>query len=128
MVERTSHRLSDLSRKRGRGIVRQAVVLTVLIGKFCLQKKIVARDDARVVSGGQSLTDSGFEIMPSLVRRVDGSKAHSEGEFRERRGAIFLSGGALDEIGRGWRWQGGHRVIYAITGMLLSPLLPNTRR
>jgi len=41
MVERTGHRLRDLNGKGGRGILGRAVVLTWLIGKFCLQKKIV---------------------------------------------------------------------------------------
>ena len=101
MVERTGHRLRDLNGKGGFGIVGQAVVLTGLIGKFCLQKKIVARDQSCAISGGQSLTDSGFEVMPPLVRRVDAAKAHAEREFREGRGAIFLPGGAVDEIGNG---------------------------
>jgi len=39
--------------------------------------------------------------MPPLVGRVDVAKAHAEREFRERWGAIFLPGGAVDEIGNG---------------------------
>src|ERR1700676_310526 len=52
MVERTGHRLRDLNGKGGCGIVGQAMVLTGLIGKFRLQKKIVARDYASVIRGG----------------------------------------------------------------------------
>jgi len=77
MVERIGHRLRNLDGKGGRGIVGKAVVLTGLIGKFCLQKKIVARDHARAIGGGQSLTDASLEIMPTLVRRIDTAKAHA---------------------------------------------------
>ena len=52
MVERTGHRLHDLSREWRSGIVGQAVVLTGLIGKFCLQKNVVTRDYARAIGGG----------------------------------------------------------------------------
>src|SRR5260370_261015 len=74
MGERTGERLRDLNGKGGCGIVGQSVVLTGLISKFCLQKKVVARDQPAAISVGQSLTDSGFEVMLPLVRRVDAPK------------------------------------------------------
>src|SRR5262245_44247882 len=49
MLERTRHRLTNLEGKRSCGIVGQAVVLTALIGKFRLQKKICARDQTRAI-------------------------------------------------------------------------------
>src|SRR5271154_6116867 len=99
MVERTGHRLRHLDGKRRRRIVGQAMVLAALVGKFCLQKKIVARDQASAIRGGQSPANSFFEIMPSLVRSVDAAKTATEREFDKGRGTIFLPGGSIEEIG-----------------------------
>ena len=82
MFERTGHRLCDLNRQRSRGIVGQAVVLTGLIGKFCLQKKIGAGHHAFTIGGGQAFTDSGFEVVTALVGGVDGAEAGADGERR----------------------------------------------
>jgi hypothetical protein len=43
------------------------MVLTALISKLRLQEKVRARDNARAVSGGEPLTDSGLEVMPALI-------------------------------------------------------------
>jgi len=47
------------------------------------------------------LTYSFFEVMPSLVRRIDATKTHAQREIDESGSAIFLPGGAIDEIGNG---------------------------
>src|SRR5208282_5664736 len=109
----------------GCGIVGQPVVLTRTIGEFRLQKKIVALDQSGATRGGQSLADSLFEVMPSLVGRVDAPKTHAQREFGEGRRAIFLPGSAVKKIGDG---RVLHRITHAITGVLLSPLLPKMRR
>src|SRR5208282_459226 len=75
MFERTGQRLRNLHRKAGRGIVGKAMVLTGSVCEFRLQKKIGAFDYSGVIGGGQSLTDSLFEIMPTLVGGIDAPKA-----------------------------------------------------
>jgi len=111
MFERTGHRLRDLNGETGCGIIRQSVVLTRPIGKFGLQKKIFARHNSSAISGGKPLTDSGFEVMPPLVGRVDTAKSHSQRQFGKRGSAVFLPGGAVEEIGKGWNLLSWHRAI-----------------
>ena len=76
------------------------MVLSALVGEFRLQKKIGAGHDAGAIGRGQTLADSGFEVMLALVGGVDGAKAHAQGEFGESRGAVFLPGSAVEKIGR----------------------------
>src|SRR4029077_14467434 len=111
MFERTCHRLGDLNRKAGRRIVGKPVVLTGPIGEFCLQKKIGARDNTRAIGGSQPLSNPGFEVMPTLICRVDAPKAHPEGGFDQSRSAVFLPCGAVEKIANGRRLLGWHRVI-----------------
>src|SRR5258708_6611430 len=47
MLERAGHRLRDLGREIGRGIVGQPVVLAPLVCELRLQKELGTRDDAR---------------------------------------------------------------------------------
>jgi hypothetical protein len=49
--------------------------------------------------------------MPSLVRRIDATKTHAQREIDESGSAIFLPGGAIDEIGNGRSWMRWHRSI-----------------
>ena len=103
MLERAGHRLGDLRGQAGGRVVRQPVVLAALIGELRLQEQIRARDDARAVGGGEPLTDAGFEVVAPLVRGVDTAEARAQRELGERGGAIFLPGGAVEEIGGGSR-------------------------
>ena len=57
------------------------MVLTTLVGEFRLQKKIVTGHDTGAIRGGQALADSGFEVMPALVSRVDAAKTCADREF-----------------------------------------------
>ena len=52
MFEGTGHRLRDLNGERSSGVVGEAVVLSALVGKFCLQEKFVAGDDSGAIGGG----------------------------------------------------------------------------
>ena len=101
MLKRTGHGLRYLDGKRCGRIVRQAVVLAVLIGKFCLKKKIGVGDEAGAICGGKTLANSGFKIVAALVGCVDGAKARANGEFSQGRSAIFLPGSAVKKIGNG---------------------------
>src|SRR5579862_186992 len=49
MFKRTGQRLHDLNREARLWIVWQAMILTTLVGKFCLQKEIVSRHDASAI-------------------------------------------------------------------------------
>ena len=77
------------------------MVLPALVGEFRLQEKLLARHYSGAIGCGEPLADSGFEVMPPLVGRVDGPKPHAQGEFREFRGAVFLPGGAVNKVGEG---------------------------
>ena len=56
MFERTGQRLHDLNREARLWIVWQTMILTTLVGKFCLQKEIVSRHDALAVSRCQAFS------------------------------------------------------------------------
>lgn len=90
------------------------MVLSPLIGKFCLQKKIVARDESCAIRGSQSLPDSFFEVMPPLVCRVNAAKTHAERQFGEGCSAVLFPGGAVEKIGKELRRSGWHLVILII--------------
>jgi hypothetical protein len=49
MFQRTAHRLRNLNRKAGRGIVGQPMILPRLISELRLQKKIRARHHSRAI-------------------------------------------------------------------------------
>ena len=74
------------------------MVLSSLVGELCLQKEILARDYSCLVSHCQSLADSLFEVMASLVGGVNGAKTGAERELDEGRSTIFLPGSAVQEI------------------------------
>ena len=65
----------------------------------------------RAVGGGEPLTDSALEVVPPLVGGVDTPEAHPERELGEDLGAVFLPGGAVEEIGNGCGMVRWHRVI-----------------
>ena len=99
VLERAGHRLGDLRGEVGVRVVGQPVVLAALVGELRLEEEIRARDHARAVGGGEPLTDAGLEVVPPLVGGVDAPEARPERELGERRGAVFLPGGAVEEIG-----------------------------
>ena len=108
VLERAGQRLSDLGGKVGRGVVRQPVVLAALVGELRLEEKVRPRDDTGAVGSGESLTDSGLEVVSALVRRVNAPEAHPERELGEGRGPVFLPGSAVEKIGnerRTMRWH-----------------------
>src|SRR5208282_3882749 len=108
MFERTGHRLRNLDREAGRGIVGKAMVLPGTVSEFCLQKKIGARDYSGAIGGGQSLTDSLFEIMPALVGRIDAAKTSAQRQFYKGWGSFFFPGGAVEKIRNGRGIRSGH--------------------
>ena len=124
VLERAGHRLRDLRGQVGRGVVGQPVVLAALVRELRLQEEIRARDHARAVGGGERLADSGLEVVPPLVGGVDAPEARPERELGEGRGAVFLPGGAVEELGNACRrcgracailpWPGGSRA--AVSG------------
>jgi hypothetical protein len=81
MLKRTGHRLRNLDGKSCGRIVRQAMVLTILIGELGLEKNVGAGNYASAIDGGQSLSDSGFKVVAALVGRVDAAKSRADGEF-----------------------------------------------
>ena len=99
VLERAGERLRDLRGEIGRGIVGQAVVLAVPVGELGLQEEVAARDHARAIGGGEPLTDAGLEVVPALVGGVDAAEARPERQLGQRRGAVFLPGGAVEEVG-----------------------------
>src|SRR5579872_5061045 len=99
MLQRTDYRLRDLSRERRRWIVRQAMILPALVSEFGLQKEIRARHHARTIGSSEPFADSGLEVMPPLVGRVDRPKPRAQREFREFCGAGFLPGSAVNKVG-----------------------------
>lgn len=100
MLQRTGQRLCDLKGNTRREIVGQTVVLAARVREFRLQEKIGARYHTCAIGGGQSLTDSGFEVMPPLVGGVDPAKACAERQFGKGCGAVFLPGCTVEEGGR----------------------------
>lgn len=83
------------------------MVLPTLVGEFCLQKKIAARYQTRAISRRQAFSDSSLEIMPSLIGRINASKARAQRELRESRSAVFLPSGAVEKVWDG-NWRNGH--------------------
>src|SRR5213596_3233939 len=69
-----------------------------------------AGDDTGAVRCGQTLTDGGLDVVAPLVRGVDAAEAHPEGKLGEGLRAVFLPGGAVQEIRNG-RESDGHRPI-----------------
>jgi len=63
--------------------------LSALVGEFCLEKKIGTSHNTGTIGRSQGLADSGFEIMPALVGRVDRAKTLAQREF----GAQPIDGG-----------------------------------
>jgi hypothetical protein len=103
MLQRTGQRLGDLHRETGLGIVGQAMVLSALVGEFGLQEEIFAGHDSGAIGCGQSLTDSGFEIVAALVGGVDGAETGADREFGESCGAVFFPGCTVEKIREGHR-------------------------
>src|SRR5277367_38137 len=95
MFERTSQRLRNLSRQRGGGIIRQAIVLAALVGEFGLQEKIGACNDSRAIGSSQSFADSSLGVVTALVCGINPSKPCTQGEFGERGSAVFFPGSAV---------------------------------
>jgi hypothetical protein len=57
------------------------------------------------VGRSEPLTDAFLEVVPPLVAGVDAPEAHPERELGQGLGAVFLPGGAVEEIGNGMmRW------------------------
>ena len=110
MFQRASHGLFDLHRQASRWIVGQAMVLAGPIGEFRLQKNLGAGDQAFAISSRQRFADSGFVVMPPLIRGVDGAKTGAQRQVSERCCAFFFPGGAVEKIGDGCEWF-GHRDI-----------------
>jgi len=101
MLKRTGHGLRHLNGKRRGRIVGEAMVLALLIGEFCLKKKIVACDCAGAIGGGKGLADAGFKVVAALVGCIDPAKAAADGHLSEGRCAVFFPGSAVKEAGNG---------------------------
>ena len=105
MLERTGHRLRDLSGQIGRRIVREPMVLTGHGGEFGLQKEVFAPDHVGCVGGSQRCSHSGFEVVPTLVSRVYAAEAHAESKLGEGLCAVFLPRRSIKKR------RIGHRLI-----------------
>ena len=92
------------------------MVLTCLIGEFCLKKKIVAGGKARALGSSQSLSDGGFKVVAALVGGIDGAKAGADSKFGKGRRAVFFPGGAVKEVWNRRRLGVWHRFILAYRG------------
>ena len=60
MFQRTGHRLGDLRRKAGLGIVGQTMILPASIGEFGLQEELRAGGHSSAIRCGQTRADSGL--------------------------------------------------------------------
>src|SRR5262249_37281874 len=89
---------------RGR-VIGQPVILATAIGELRLHEHVGARHDAVPICGGQRLAHPGFDVVPTLVGRVDAAEAAAQRELRQRRGAILLPRRADEEFRTG---GGGH--------------------
>jgi hypothetical protein len=100
VLERAGHRLRDLCRERRGRIVRQPVILSRQVRELGLEEHVGARDHAGAVGGGESLAHARLDVVTALIRGVDAAKARAQRLFRERGGAVFLPGGAVQEARR----------------------------
>jgi len=101
MFERARHGLSDLRGKIGFRVVRKTMILARLIREFGLEEKVGTRHQTRAIHGSQPLADSGFKVVPPLVRGVDAPEAGADRELSERGRTVFLPRRAVEEI-RNW--------------------------
>jgi hypothetical protein len=62
-----------------------------------LKEKIGARNQTFAICRGQCLAYARFEVMPSLVRRVDASEARPKREINEGRGVVLFPGCAVEK-------------------------------
>lgn len=110
MLERTGHRLRDLNGKSCGRIVWEAMVLPILIGELGLKENVGARDEACGIGGRQTLADTSFKVVLTLVGCVDPAKSRAYSKFGEGWGAVFFPGGAVEEIGNGRGLDVGHHL------------------
>ena len=91
------------------------MVLAGLIGEFCLEEEILARDQTCGIGGRQSLTNCSFKVVLALVGCVDGAKAGADSEFGKSGCTVFFPGGAVEEV---WdrRWLGVWHGTYSDMG------------
>jgi hypothetical protein len=75
------------------------------------------------VGRSEPLTDAFLEVVPPLVAGVDAPEAHPERELGQGLGAVFLPGGAVEEIGNGPGMTRRHRVIppQVLRGSAIQP-------
>src|SRR5262249_15764716 len=77
MLERPCHGLRNLDRIACRRIVREAMVLSRLVGKLGLQEQLLARNHTSAICGSKCLPYTGLIIVLSLVGGVDAAKARA---------------------------------------------------
>src|SRR5215470_11633423 len=107
MLQRAGHRLGDLGPNRRRGVIRQPVILPAHVGELRLQEDIGARHESRAIRCGQRVADARFDVVATLIRGVDATKAAPQRELRQRRRALFLPGRAVQEVRDGGRGHYG---------------------
>src|ERR1700693_5024046 len=98
MFKRTDHRLGNLLGQAGFGIVRKPVVLSILIGKFRLEKKICSSDGPRAICGRQRLTNASFVILASLVGGINPAETCAERDLCQSCRAVFFPGGSVKKV------------------------------
>ena len=110
MLERTGQRLRHLNRKPGLRVVWQAVILPAPIGVLRLQKQIGARHHSRAVDRRQSLANSGFVVMPPLVRCIDAAESRANRQFGEGCSSVLLPSRAIQEVGNAGKERANGRM------------------
>ncbi len=97
MFPRGCKGLLDLFTHRRLWVIRQSLVLPAKMGELGLDEDILAGDQPLVYRVSNPLAHGCFEIMLTLVRRIDAAKPLFQRHLGEPAGTVFLPGGPVQE-------------------------------
>jgi hypothetical protein len=86
------------------------MILSGLVGVFRLQKDVIAGDRSGAIRFSQRLSNLRFELVLTLIGRINGSKAALQSQCRQFSRVFFFPCGAVDELGL---LRGAHRRVLA---------------
>src|SRR6516162_4195113 len=100
MLQGARNRLAYLSGETAIRIIWEAVILAALICKLRLKKKIFPFNYARCDRSAHCSPDSLFDIVLTLIRRIESAETGGNRLQRQRLSTVLLPSGAIN-----YRWH-----------------------
>src|SRR5690242_857960 len=97
VLEGAGDRLAHLRREIAIWVVWQAVILAALIGELCLKKEILSLNCTRGDCSPDCSADFFFNIVLTLIRRVESAEARSYRLQHKCFSAVLLPGCAIHD-------------------------------